>query len=142
MIRLENVSKYYHSKTGVALGLRKIDLEFRKKEFVAITGESGSGKSTLLNVISGSDSYEEGEMYINGEATSHYTPEEWEEYRKNNISFIYQGYNLIDSYTVFENMFIAEFGRKLSCEHAFAYINEHCDCLCENAAVEQLAEMA
>ncbi|MBE5940822.1 MAG: ABC transporter ATP-binding protein [Lachnospiraceae bacterium] len=104
MIRLENVSKYYHSKTGVALGLRKIDLEFRKKEFVAITGESGSGKSTLLNVISGSDSYEEGEMYINGEATSHYTPEEWEEYRKNNISFIYQGYNLIDSYTVFENV--------------------------------------
>ena len=46
------------------------------------------------------------------------------------------------SYAVFENMFIAEFGRKLSCEHAFAYINEHCNCLCENAAVEQLAEMA
>ncbi len=104
MIRLENVSKYYHSQNGVALGLRKIDLEFRKKEFVAITGESGGGKSTLLNVISGSDSYEEGEMYINGEATSHYSNEEWERYRKNNVSFIYQGYNLIDSYTVLENV--------------------------------------
>lgn len=104
MIRLANVSKYYHSKKGVSLGLRKINLEFRKKEFIAITGESGSGKSTLLNVISGSDTYEEGEMYINGEATSHYTKEEWEDYRKNNVAFIYQGYNLIDSYTVLENV--------------------------------------
>jgi len=104
MIRLANVSKYYHSQNGVALGLRKIDLEFRKKEFIAITGESGSGKSTLLNVLSGSDTYEEGEMYFNGEGTSHYTKEEWEEYRKNNVAFIYQGYNLIDSYTVLENV--------------------------------------
>lgn len=104
MIRLANVSKYYHSQNGVSLGLRKIDLEFRKKEFIAITGESGSGKSTLLNVLSGSDTYEEGEMYINGEGTSHYTMEEWEEYRKNNVAFIYQGYNLIDSYTVLENV--------------------------------------
>ena len=72
MIRLKNVSKFYYSKGVIATGFTKVNLEFSKGEFVAITGESGSGKSTLLNVISGLDSYEEGEMYINGSETSHY----------------------------------------------------------------------
>ena len=72
MIRLKNVSKYYYSKGVVATGFSKINLELNLGEFVAITGESGSGKTTLLNVISGLDTYEDGEMYINGEETSHY----------------------------------------------------------------------
>ena len=53
MIRLKNVSKFYYSKGVIATGFTKVNLEFSKGEFVAITGESGSGKSTLLNVISG-----------------------------------------------------------------------------------------
>ena len=57
MIKLVNVSKYYHDENSVVLGLSKVNLELNKGEFVAITGESGSGKSTLLNVISGIDSY-------------------------------------------------------------------------------------
>lgn len=104
MIKLENVSKYYHSEGIFTLGLRKINLEFHIGEFVAITGESGSGKSTLLNVISGIDTYEEGELYINGEETSHYDEEDWENYRKNKVAFIFQNYNLIDSYTVLKNV--------------------------------------
>lgn len=104
MIRLKNVSKYYHSNNSVSLGLRGINLEMEKGEFVAITGESGSGKTTLLNVISGMDSYEEGELYFNGHATSHYGTEEWEKYRRNQIAFVYQGYNLIDSYTALQNV--------------------------------------
>jgi putative ABC transport system permease protein len=98
MIKLVNVSKYYHNEGVVSLGLRKINLEFNIGEFVAITGESGSGKSTLLNVISGIDTYEDGELYINGEETSYYDDEDWEEYRKNKVAFIFQNYNLIDSY--------------------------------------------
>ena len=62
MITLKNVSKYYYSKGIIASGFTKINLTLNLGEFVAITGESGSGKSTLLNVISGLDSYEEGEM--------------------------------------------------------------------------------
>lgn len=104
MIKLINVSKYYHDENSVVLGLSKVNLELNKGEFVAITGESGSGKSTLLNVISGIDSYEDGEMYIDGEETSYYSKEDWEEYRKNKIGFIFQNYNLIDSYTVLENV--------------------------------------
>ena len=73
MIEFKNVSKYYKTKTGVTEGIRNVSVHFSLNEFVAITGESGSGKTTLLNVLSGFDSYEDGEIYLNGEETSHFT---------------------------------------------------------------------
>ncbi|MBQ8132367.1 MAG: ATP-binding cassette domain-containing protein [Bacilli bacterium] len=107
MIRLKNVSKYYYGKGVVATGFSKVNLEFHIGEFIAITGESGSGKSTLLNVISGLDTYEDGEMYINGEETSHYIAKDFENYRRKNIGNIYQNFNLINSYTVYQNIALA-----------------------------------
>ncbi|HKM29817.1 MAG TPA: ABC transporter ATP-binding protein/permease [Bacilli bacterium] len=104
MIKLENISKYYHNEGTVTLGLRKVNLEFPNKGFIVLTGESGSGKSTLLNVICGIDTYEEGEMYISGEETSYFDEVEWEEYRRKSVGFIFQNYNLIDSYSVLENV--------------------------------------
>ncbi len=104
MIKLRNVSKYYYSKGLIASGISKVNLEFDLGEFVVITGESGSGKSTLLNVISGLDSYEEGEMYINGGETSHYLAADFEEYRKKYIGNIFQSFNLVNSYTVYQNI--------------------------------------
>lgn len=104
MIQLKNVSKFYYNKGVIASGFSKVNLTFKVGEFVAITGESGSGKSTLLNVISGLDSYEEGEMYINGLETSHYLPKDWEEYRRKYIGNIYQNFNLVNSYTVYQNI--------------------------------------
>jgi len=85
-------------------GITKVNLGLKLGEFVVITGESGSGKTTLLNVISGLDSYEEGEMYINGKETSHYTEKEFERYRKKYISNVFQNFNLINSYTVYQNI--------------------------------------
>ena len=104
MLKLENVSKIYYTNGIVATGISKVNLELNIGEFVIITGESGSGKSTLLNVISGIDSYEEGEMYINGKETSHYTEKDFEEYRKKYIANIFQSFNLINSYTVYQNV--------------------------------------
>ncbi|MCI8330622.1 MAG: ABC transporter ATP-binding protein [Bacilli bacterium] len=104
MLKLKKVSKFYYSKGMVATGFTKISLDFNIGEFVAITGESGSGKSTLLNVISGLDSYEEGEMFINGEETSHYSEKDYEIYRKKYIGNIFQNFNLITSYTVYQNV--------------------------------------
>lgn len=103
MIKLKNVSKFYYSKGVIASGFSKVNLEFKIGEFIAITGESGSGKSTLLNVISGLDSYEEGEMYVNNQETSHYIEKDWEDYRRKYIGNIYQNFNLITSYTVYQN---------------------------------------
>lgn len=107
LLTLKNVGKIYASANSVAVGIRGVNLSFDKGEFVAVTGKSGSGKSTLLNVISGMDSYEEGEMYINGDTTSHYLQSDWEEYRQKYISFIFQDYNIIESFTVLQNVELA-----------------------------------
>lgn len=104
MIQLKNISKFYYSKGMISSGISKVNLEFKKGEFTIITGESGSGKTTLLNVISGLDSYEEGEMYIDGKETSHFLASDFENYRKKYIGNIFQGFNLVNSYTVYQNI--------------------------------------
>ena len=104
LIELKNVSKFYYSKGIIASGFSRVNLSFDVGEFVVITGESGSGKTTLLNVISGLDSYEEGEMYIEGKETSHYFSSDFEEYRKKYIGNIFQNFNLVGSYTVYQNV--------------------------------------
>ncbi|MBR5316057.1 MAG: ABC transporter ATP-binding protein [Firmicutes bacterium] len=104
MLKLERVSKFYSANGMVSTGFSKVDLSFHMGEFVAITGESGSGKSTLLNVISGLDSYEEGEMYVMGQPTSGYSGEDLESYRKKYIGNIFQTFNLVNSYTVYQNV--------------------------------------
>ncbi|MBO5702717.1 MAG: ATP-binding cassette domain-containing protein [Clostridia bacterium] len=107
LLKLSGIGKIYYSEGSVAVGIRGIDLSFERGEFVAVTGASGSGKSTLLNVISGMDSYEEGELYIEGAPTSHYLESDWEEYRSKYISFIFQDYNILESYTVLQNVELA-----------------------------------
>lgn len=107
LLELKDIGKIYVSEGNVAVGIRGVNLSFERGEFVAITGQSGSGKSTLLNVISGMDSYEEGELFIEGTPTSHYMQSDWEEYREKYISFIFQDYNIIESFTVLENVELA-----------------------------------
>lgn len=104
MIRLKNVSKIYYQNGSIATGFSKVSTKFDIGEFIVIVGESGSGKSTLLNVISGLDTYEEGEMYINGEETSHYAEKDFEDYRRKYVANIFQAFNLVNSYTVKQNV--------------------------------------
>lgn len=103
-IKLQNISKYYYSETAVTQALHGINLEFRMGEFVAITGESGSGKSTLLRIISGMDTFDDGELYVDGQPTFQYDEDDWEEYRRTKIGFVFQDYSLIGHYTAKENI--------------------------------------
>lgn len=107
MLELKKVSKYYQSDDTVTQALKDVSARFSLGEFVAITGESGSGKTTLLNVLSGLDSYEDGELTVSDEETSAYDQGDWETYRKKYISFVFQSYNLIDAYSVYENIDLA-----------------------------------
>lgn len=104
MIILKNISKFYNNNGNINSAINKINLELNLNEFVVITGESGSGKSTLLNIISCLDNYDEGEMYIFDEDISNYSKTDLEKYRKKYISNIFQNFNLINSYTVYENI--------------------------------------
>lgn len=127
-LSLQNISMYYHSGNNIVPGIVGVNLEFHKGEFVVITGESGSGKSTLLNIISALAPYHDGEMYINGEETSAYSEEDWEDYRREHIGFIFQDYNLIKSYTVLENVISAVLlrgiGKAEAKEQAKKYIEQ------------------
>lgn len=101
---LQNLSKYYYTDSSVTLALRKVNLEFAAGEFVAVTGESGSGKSTLLNILSGIDTSYEGEVFFEGESTFAFDREEWEDFRRDKIGFIFQDYSLIGHYSARENI--------------------------------------
>lgn len=104
MIRLENVTKFYNNSNNVSLGLKNISLNFEANEIVGIVGDSGSGKTTLLNVITGLDTFNEGEIYFGNMEFSACTKDQLESYRKNQVGFIFQNYNLINSYTVLQNV--------------------------------------
>ena len=106
MIELKNVSKFYNDSNIVTVGLRNVSLKLNKGEFVAITGDSGSGKSTLLNVISSIDTYDEGEILYYGNETFYFNQNDSDIFRKNNVSFIFQKYNIVDSYTVLQNVML------------------------------------
>lgn len=127
-IRLDNISKSYYSETAVTQALRKINLSFGEGEFVAITGESGSGKSTLLNIIGGMDSFDDGEMYIDGEPTFQYDDQDWEDYRQKKIGYVFQDYSLIGHYSVLANvvsaLMIMGYERQESRKVALEYLDQ------------------
>ncbi len=104
MLKLTNIKKIYNTESTIALGLDNTNLQFSNCEFVAITGKSGSGKSTLMNIISGLDTYTEGEMEFLGDKTSYFHQSDFENYTNTNVGFILQQYNLIETFTVYETI--------------------------------------
>lgn len=104
VIVTEGVKKTY-SDNGVPVeAVRGIDLTIKTGEFTAIVGPSGSGKTTFLNIISGLDGVTEGKVWLNGKALSEMSGRELSDFRRDNIGFIFQAYNLIPVLTVEENV--------------------------------------
>lgn len=104
MIKIEGLTKVYRGTDYEIVALKGIDLHIKKGEFVAIMGESGSGKSTLLNCIGLMDSFDSGSYVLNGTDISQLDKSTITEMRKNIISFIFQNYELMRNYTVYENI--------------------------------------
>ncbi|UWD47676.1 ABC transporter ATP-binding protein [Clostridioides difficile] len=105
ILSIKNISKTYHGKIPYK-ALDRINLNIEKGEFVAIMGPSGSGKSTLLNIISTVDKQSEGQVILNGQDTSKLEGEKLAEFRRKQLGFVFQNFNLIDTLTVGENIML------------------------------------
>lgn len=104
MIKIEGVKRNYKTGETEVKALRGIDLEVNDGEFLSIAGPSGSGKTTLLNLIGCIDSLDEGEITIDGVPVSRMDRHAKTTYRRENLGFIFQTYNLIPVLTAFENV--------------------------------------
>lgn len=108
MIEFKNVNKTYKTKKGVETNaLNNINLKIGNKGMVFITGKSGSGKSTMLNLLGGLDTLTSGELLINGKNISNFNNKEYDSYRNTYIGFIFQEFNILDQYTIYENIELA-----------------------------------
>ncbi len=107
ILELEKVEKYYGNKTSLTKAIDKISFKVDEGEFVAIMGASGSGKTTLLNVISTIDRVTAGHIYVGGEDITELKGEALNRFRREELGFIFQDFNLLDSLTSYENIALA-----------------------------------
>lgn len=104
IIEAKGITKVYNPNKIPVNALKGVDLEIAKGEFTAIVGPSGSGKTTLLNIIGGLDRPTEGSIFVGGKDISSLSDNELIDFRKNNIGFVFQAYNLIPVLTAKENV--------------------------------------
>lgn len=104
MIKVEKVSRNYKTGESIVRALKQVSLEIQGGEFLSIAGPSGSGKTTLLNLIGCIDAIDEGEIIINDQKVSEMNKEEKTTFRRQNLGFIFQTYNLIPVLSAYENV--------------------------------------
>ena len=104
MIKTENLSMIFTTEDVQTKALNEVSLEIKKGEFVAIMGPSGCGKSTLLNILGTLDSPTSGKYYFDDKEIDKMSESQLTAFRKGNIGFVFQNFNLIDELTVYENV--------------------------------------
>lgn len=104
MIKTEKLSMIFTTEDVQTKALNEVDLEIRQGEFVAIMGPSGCGKSTLLNILGTLETPTSGNYFFNGREMNLLSENQLTLFRKGNIGFIFQSFNLIDELTVYENV--------------------------------------
>lgn len=121
VIKTQELTKRYGEGENTVYALNHVNIEIKKGEFVAIVGSSGSGKSTLLNLLGGLDFPSEGEIYIRGHQLSTLKGDDLTIFRRRNIGFVFQSYNLIPILSVYENIVLPLELDGVQVEKAFIY---------------------
>lgn len=107
ILKISQIEKYYGNRSSLTKAIDNISFEVEKGEFVAIMGASGSGKTTLLNVISTIDRVTSGHIYVAGEDITKLKGNNLNKFRREELGFIFQDFNLLDTLTAYENIALA-----------------------------------
>jgi putative ABC transport system ATP-binding protein len=107
VLKVENIEKYYGEKGNVTKAIDNISFQVEKGEFLGIMGPSGSGKTTLLNCISTIDTVTTGNIIINNKDITTLKNRDIEKFRRDELGFIFQDFNLLDTLTAYENIALA-----------------------------------
>ena len=107
ILEVKNIEKYYGNKSNLTKAIDNISFDVEKGEFVGIMGASGSGKTTLLNCISTIDKVTSGKIIINGEDITTLRGNSLNKFRREELGFIFQDFNLLDTLTCYENIALA-----------------------------------
>ena len=103
VVRIENLTKSFDELEV----LRGVNVNVHRGEVVVILGPSGAGKTTVLNMLGGMDTCDEGEIWLDGQLVSRYSPKELTAYRRHDVGFVFQFYNLVQNLTALENVELA-----------------------------------
>ena len=106
-VEFEDVCKYYQTGSVKIAAADHLNFYVDKGEFCIIVGPSGAGKTTLLNILGGMDSCDEGNVWLDGQNVSHFTARELTTYRRYDVGFVFQFYNLVQNLTALENVELA-----------------------------------
>ena len=106
-VEFKDVYKRYRMGDVVISAADGVTFQIQQGEFAIIVGPSGAGKTTVLNILGGMDSCDGGEIWVDGREISQYTPRQLTEYRRHDIGFVFQFYNLIQNLTALENVELA-----------------------------------
>ena len=107
VLEVKNIEKYYGNKSNLTKALDNISFHVRSGEYVGIMGASGSGKTTFLNCISTIDKVTSGHIIVNGEDITKLKGNKLNKFRREELGFIFQDFNLLDTLTAYENIALA-----------------------------------
>ena len=107
ILKVDHIQKFYGSGDNITKAIQDISFTVNESEFVGIMGPSGSGKTTLLNCISTIDTVSAGHIYLGGTDVTEIKEKEFARFRRGNLSFIFQDFNLLDTLTISENIALA-----------------------------------